>query len=124
MKKLLLLLFCMPFLMATSCEDDSEELIFCTTEYVYGLKVTVKDAQTNLNLTTGVTVTAVDGSYSENLELLEFNDYFIGAGERPGNYIITVSKSGYQTFTTNTITLTADVCHVIPQQLVIELTPL
>lgn len=123
MKKIVLL-FCIPFLMTTSCDEDSEDTIVCTTEFVYGLKVTVKDAQTNSILTDGVTVTAVDGSYSENLELLEFYDFFLGAGERPGNYVITVSKSGYQTYISNTVSLTADVCHVIPQQLVIELTPL
>ena len=40
---------------------------------------------------------------------------------RPGTYIVTVTKSGYQTYTSPPITLTANVCHVIPQSLTVNL---
>jgi hypothetical protein len=46
---------------------------------------------------------------------------FSGAWERSGNYIITVSKPGYQTYTSSVITVTSDVCHVIPQQIEVVL---
>lgn len=124
MKKLAFL-FCIPFLTLNSCDNDqpNEELIFCTTQFVYGLNVTVKDAQTNEVLTNGVVITATDGGYSENLELFETNDYFLGAGERAGNYTLTVSKDGYITYVSDVITLTRDVCHVIPKQIEVKLTP-
>jgi hypothetical protein len=125
MKKLLLILFCMPLLMATTCEEDPlNDQIVCTEQFVYGLNVTVKDVQTNQILTDGVLVTAVEGSYTENLALISVGNSFLGAGERPGNYIITVTKVGYQTYTSGTITLTADVCHVLPQQIEVNLNPL
>lgn len=123
MKKIFLLLACTPFLLATTCDDDDD--IYCTEEAKAGLNITIKDAVTNEILSTGVTVIAQDGTYTETLELFpgleEF--VFIGAWERVGNYTITVSKEGYQTYISEQIVVTADVCHVIPEQLIVELQP-
>lgn len=123
MKKIILLLAIAPFLLATSCDDDDQ--IYCTQEAKAGLNITVKDAVTNEYLSTGVTVIAQDGSYTETLEAFPQSDIpvFMGAYERVGTYIFTVSKEGYQTYTSELITLTADVCHVIPQNFLVELQP-
>ena len=122
MKKIILLLCCIPLLMATSCENHDDNQIVCTTEFVYGLNVTVIDSQTEQPITDGVIVTAVDGSYSETLVAFPGNEnVFVGAGERPGTYIITVAKDGYTTFTSNPLVVAANVCHVTPVQITVSL---
>jgi hypothetical protein len=123
MKKIFLLLACSPFLLAMTCEDDDE--IYCTQEAKAGLNITIKDAVTDELLSTGVSVIAQDGSYTETLEQFPNEEVpvFIGAWERVGTYVVTVSKEGYETFTSEPIVVTADVCHVIPQQVTVELQP-
>jgi hypothetical protein len=123
MKKILVLLACTPFLLATTCDDDDQ--IYCTQEAKAGLNITVKNAITGEFLATGVTVIAQDGSYTETLEAFPQSDVpvFMGAYERVGTYIFTVSKEGYQTYTSELVILTADVCHVIPQNFLVELQP-
>jgi hypothetical protein len=123
MKKIFLLLACTPFLLATTCDDDDQ--IFCTQEAKAGLNITVKDAVTDEVLSTGVEVIAQDGTYTETLEQFPNNDIavFIGAWERVGTYTVTVSKEGYQTYTSELIVVTADVCHVIPQLITVNLQP-
>jgi len=123
MKKIFLVLACMPFLLATTCDEDDQ--IICTQEAKAGLNITVKDAVTNENLSNGVSVTAQDGNYIETLEAFtgDATTVFIGAWERQGTYIVTVSKQGYQTFTSSPIQVSADECHVIPQLLNVALQP-
>ncbi|PKA83030.1 hypothetical protein ATE92_1176 [Ulvibacter sp. MAR_2010_11] len=109
-----------------SCNKNNNDdgAIFCTEEFVYGLQVTVRDANTSAVLTAGeVTVTVTDGNYSETLEF--FDTVFLGAGERAGNYIITISGSNYQTFNSNTVTVsrTEDDCHVITEVLAFTVQP-
>lgn len=123
MKKLFLFLACMPFLLATTCEEDDE--VICTQEAKAGLNISVKDAVTQDLLSLGVTVIIQDGLYNETLEEFIGEDFsfFMGAWERVGTYTVTVSKEGYQTFTSEPIVVTADVCHVIPQQITVDLQP-
>ena len=66
MKKLLLIIVLTPFLLATQC-DEEDNGIACTEEAKAGLNITIKDAETNLYLSEGVSVIATDGSYSEAL---------------------------------------------------------
>ena len=114
MKKIILLLFCAPLLLATTCDDD--ETIFCTTEAVAALNVTVRLGDSTTPTSEGVTVVATDGDYSETLLVQDTtNPVFIGAFERQGNYIVTVSKEGYQTYTSEMTIITRDECHVIPE---------
>lgn len=125
MKKILLLLCCLPFLMATTCEDDDPNQINCTTEARAGLNVSVSLGDQNAITNDGVTVVAIDGDYTEELVAYNENDpVFSGAYERPGHYLITVSKEGYQTYTTEMITVNRDVCHVIPRLLHVSLQPI
>ncbi|MFT7351197.1 MAG: hypothetical protein ACI9XR_000934 [Flavobacterium sp.] len=122
MKKLFLILCCTPLLLATTCEND--DFIYCTLEAKAGLNVTVINSQTNIPIVEDVSITAQDGSYQETLEYFPGGEFvFFGAYERIGTYIITVIKPGFQTFTSQTITVTKDECHVIPEQLTVNLVP-
>lgn len=122
MKKILLFIS----FIAISCnsnDDSSNSVVNCTEEFVYGLHVNVKDAVTNAVLQDGVLVKAVDGTYSETLEIVENVPTFIGAGERVGAYTVTVSKDGYQTYTSPVVTVRGDQCHVLTQTLNVALQP-
>ena len=116
---------CIVFLFASvfSC-GNKDDGVNCTEIYVYGLNVTVTDASTDEVLTTDVIVSAEDGSYTEVLTLI--SDSFVGAGERPGNYLITVVAEGYNSQTTGIINveLTGDECHVVPEVVAIDLQPI
>lgn len=106
-----------------SCNDDTDKTI-CTSLFVYGLNVTVKDASTNDILIGGVTVVAIDGTYEETLTNIQGSDFFVGAGEREGSYVITASAAGYLSETTaNPVKVDADECHVIPVALELFLQP-
>lgn len=123
MKKLLLIIAMAPLLLATQCNEDDNG-IACTEEARAGLNITIKDSETNAYLSEGVSVVATDGSYSETLQSFDSTEpIFSGAYEREGNYTITVSKTGYVTYTSEVISVTSDVCHVIPQQRTILLQP-
>jgi hypothetical protein len=124
MKKLLFLFMLAPLLMTTGCESSDDDPINCTTEFVYGLNVVVLDAISGQPLIEGVEVTAVDGTYQEVLHTNFGMEYtFLGAGERIGNYTITVTKDGYLTQTLAAVAVPADVCHVITQSLTVNLQP-
>jgi len=93
--------------------DDGNEPINCTEEFVFGLTVQVRDIDTGGIIVNNISVTATDGNYSEELV---FNfDRFIGAGERAGEYTLTVEADGYLTLVSPVITVGADECHVIGQ---------
>ena len=122
MKKILLFMS----VLAISCnsnDDSNDGVTNCTEEFVYGLNVNVKDAVTNAVLQEGVLVKAVDGTYSETLEIVENVPTFIGAGERAGSYVVTVSKEGYQTYISPAVTVEANVCHVLTETLNVALQP-
>lgn len=126
MKKIAMLLFLAPLLMATTCNDDDHYRNYpCTLEARAGLNVTVS-LNGNPDITAdGIAVTARDGNYIEDLfPNIPDTPNFSGAYERPGNYIVTVSKQGYQTYTSSVVRVEADRCHVIPEQLSVNLVPL
>ena len=115
----LILLFLL--LTLTACPQKEDDGIFCTEEFVYGLIVTVTDANTNQPIEEGITVLAEDDDYSEVLEFAF--DSYIGAGERAGMYTITVSGDGYKTAVVGPIEVTADECHVMTETVTIILMP-
>lgn len=121
MKKLLVLFMFAPLLMASTCESNNDQIV-CTQEFVYGLNVVVLDATSGQPLVEGIEVKATDGTYQETLELIPGLEYsYAGAGERAGSYTITVTKSGYQTYTSSPIVVTRNVCHVNTQSLTVTL---
>lgn len=108
-------------ILLTQCESDNP--VICTEQFVYGLNVTFKDSATNAVITENIQVVAQDGNYEEELMIVEGFDAFIGAGERPGNYVIEVNSTEYQTFTSGLIQVEADECHVITQVVEFQLIP-
>jgi len=122
MKKLFLFFLFSTVFFISSCEDNDDNQIFCTDQFVYGLYVIVLDASTGNPIFQDIEVKAVDGTYQEILELVPGLEYaFVGAGERAGTYVVTITKAGYQTYTSAPIVLTRDECHVIPQSLTVNL---
>jgi len=122
MKKLLVL-FLVAFCFACSGDDDAviQESVQCTEEFVFGLSVEVRDAATGGIIPNGVTVIAQDGDYTETLDFIF--DTHVGAGERAGTYTLTASKDGFTTKTAGPVTvrMDEDMCHVITQNVTIEL---
>jgi hypothetical protein len=116
----------MPLLLASTCEKDDRDKdgIVCTEQAVSGLNVKVSLQDDTSSNPSGIIVTAKDGLYTEDLIVHDASKSdFYGAIERKGNYSITVSKTGYKTFTSSTITVTADRCHVIPKIITVVLEP-
>ena len=121
MKYYLLFTVLFLFVNCSNNDDNSQGSITCTEVFVSGINVQVIDASTGTIIPQGITVTIKDGDYTE---VLAFSfDTFFGAGERPGNYIITAMGNGYISKTIGPIEVTEDECHVIPVQLEISLTP-
>jgi len=112
------------FLLLVSCKnkDDDTEPINCTDIFIFGLTVQVRDINTGGIILNNISVTATDGSYSE--ELAFSFDSFFGAGERPGDYTLTVEADGYLTLITPVIVVGADECHVINESVDLVLEPL
>jgi len=119
MKFLIYTLLCFSLFSCNSSDDDAQ--VVCTEEFVYGLSVQVRDATTNGIIVNNITVTAKEGSYTEELKFLF--DTFLGAGERAGNYTLMVVADGYENFTSEVITVSEDECHVIGESVSIRLQP-
>lgn len=119
MKKFTLLLLFLSLSFACSNDDDSKETP-CTTEVVPGLEILVTDAQ-NIPVTEGITVVAIDGSYSEELNTVPVENIYNGAFERAGTYTIIITGTGYKTYTSEPITVEADRCHVVTQKTTVQL---
>lgn len=122
MNSRILLTLSILFVCISNCKSDDDD-INCTLQYVYGLNISIKNANTNNVITEDITITATDGDYQETLMRIESSNSFFGAGERAGNYIITITSPNYQTFTSNTIKVTSDECHVIPKQIEFSIQP-
>lgn len=118
--KLLIVLSIISVCFSNCKDDDNFNPINCTTVYIYGLNITLKDVSNNSIITNNINIIATDGVYQETLTRIENSDYFIGAGERAGTYILTITSPDYDTYTSESIIVSADDCHVITE--VIELT--
>ena len=97
----------------------------CTELYAYGLTVRLSDAATGDPIS-GATLVLTEGAYVETMQELsaEFNPgAYVGAGERPGRYTLTVQAEGYQSTVIEDIVVIADICHVIGRALDVELSP-
>lgn len=117
---ILLLLICF------SCSSDDSingDRVICTTELVAGIKITVNGPTDQFSVE-GVVVKVQDGDYIETLESFGDTNDFFGAYERKGSYTITVTKQGFQTYTSvNPVIVEADLCHVITESREITLIP-
>lgn len=103
------------------------ELVACTTELRMGLSVTI-DLQGDTDQTgtaCDATVLAMSDGYEELLEPRPSDNpdqcIFVGAPERPGNYLIEASLAGYRGADAKT-TVYHDECHVITEEIDMTLT--
>lgn len=102
---------------------DPFDGLVCTTEFVYGLRVTVVDAATNAPVDQGLEGTLTEGTYVEEMEVVGLDGNILqGAGERAGTYTLEIRADGYETFTESGIVVTENECHVNPVSLLAELT--
>lgn len=93
----------------------------CTDEFAYGLTVTVTDAVTGDRICDAV-VTATDGDHEETLEALLGDEcVYIGAGERAGTYRVQAVKDGFAAAAAEGVVVAEDECHVIGEQVTLEL---
>jgi hypothetical protein len=104
------------------CKEE-DDITICTLQFVYGLNITLVEANSTNPATGEINATIKDGSYEEVLQNIESNVPFFGAGERRGTYILTITSDRYKTFVSAPILVTADECHVIPVTKTFELTP-
>ena len=91
----------------------------CTTQLVYGINITVVDSATG-SPPSEATLLATSGTYTDSVgprgpypttpPVLMLST----AGERAGNYSVTVRSPGYRDWTRTGIRVTADECHVKP----------
>jgi hypothetical protein len=97
------------------CDDD----VVCTTEYVYAVEATLMDFETNRPLEAVKPIGRIyEANYSDSMIISHksenMNEYILllGAGERPGNYSVSIDVDGYQTWKQDNIIVTKNECHV------------
>ncbi|MEM1042010.1 MAG: carboxypeptidase-like regulatory domain-containing protein [Bacteroidota bacterium] len=90
----------------------------CTGEFVPGLRVSVRDADTGEPAAFEALGIARDAGFADTLGTYdevppEPGDLdLLGAWERAGRYDVTISKAGYQTWRRENVRVTEDECHV------------
>ena len=104
------------------CINPSDNII-CTLQYVYGVNVSLTDAQTGQSIS-GATLTLISSTSTEIMEESpNQSGVYLGAGEKPGTYTLNVQAAGYQEVSQDNIVVTSDPCHVIPVNLDISMNP-
>lgn len=99
----------------------------CTAIAVAGVNLTIVDSLTNAPAAfTGLWARAREGTYVDSTTFMLTNPSTGAvttalAYERKGTYVVTVKANGYQEWTKSGVTVTSDVCHVIPVQLTAKL---
>ena len=92
------------------CTGSTDPMI-CTREFRYGISMEIVDAIDQAPRADGSTMTLRDGSYVESTT--QSNGLtMLGAGERPGTYIVTVAHPRYHTWVRTDVVVTSDECHV------------
>lgn len=105
-------------LACTGC--DALEPTFCTTDFRWGLEVSVFDAETGVGLADSATLYLRDGDWTETVDepvWIADPRVILGAGERGGVYDVTVERPRYRTWTRSGVRVEEDECHVIPVSL-------
>jgi hypothetical protein len=108
---------------AAGCNGSNPFGGACTTEFVYGVNVTVLDAVTSAPIVEGATLTIRDAGYVEVVTESYDGQTLSGAGERPGRYTLTVDRAGYQQWVQDGVVVIRGECHVTPAAVEARLTP-
>ena len=105
----------------------AEADVACTATVEDGLLLSVTDQATQMPIACGVTVTVMEGAYSETVMVDDADcaddDLIAMLDERPGFYTLTVQKQGYEDFQVDNIGIGKDLCHVLTRELNVELIP-
>lgn len=91
--------------------------VVCTEEARPALMVGITDSLTGATSGfTGVTIRAIEGAYADSVVMPMYPDQFNGpvalAYERRGTYTVSVSASGYATWSKTGVVVDGDQCHV------------
>ena len=89
----------------------------CTAEARPALILHVTDAATGTPIAAGSTLLVRDGEFADSVTIPDAAPNTAAlvppqAVERPGTYDLTVSRTGYATWTATDVAVTAGVCHV------------
>jgi hypothetical protein len=110
-------------LCSSSCGEEDRPPVACLAYAAAGLSVEVTNAATAQPIC-DATVTARQGSYSERLFVTSCS--FVGAYERPGTYVVSVSSAGFVPKEATPVTVVmggGDCPHVEQVRVAIALTP-
>ena len=108
---------------AAACERASDpDPVICTAIAVSSLNVTVRDVATSARVCDAA-VTAVLGGATFELRRSGSAEActYAGPEERAGVFEVRVSRAGYAPAVVSNVQVGADVCHVIPVQLTVDL---
>lgn len=118
-----LLALLLPLSTAVACDHVSEpDPVICTAIAVSSLNVTVRDSATAQRVC-DATVTAVLAGATYELRRSGSAEActYAGPEERAGAFEVRVSRAGYAPAVVSNVQVTADVCHVIPVSLTVDL---
>jgi hypothetical protein len=97
----------------------------CTPSIEPAITITITNFQTRKPIEANIIVK--EGKFQEKLEVIGATSsgqvIYGGLFERPGRYMITISKQGYKTTTLKNINISKDECHVKTRRLNINLQP-
>lgn len=105
----------------SGCKASNTTDVVCTLEARAGINVTVRDAETQAGIASIARGSATDGAYVDSLRANGSTTSLSGVYERAGTYTIEIRATGYEGYTTTNVRVLNDVCHVIPQQLTVNL---
>lgn len=95
----------------------------CTSEVVVGIVVHVTDALSHADLCDATVILKNASGYEERPTAMGTPCQYAGAWEQPGTFSVEVSRSGYQVARRQGIAVTQDNCHVVTQDVKVELAP-
>ena len=113
----------LPLAAVVACDQVSEpDPVLCTAIAVSSLNVTVRDAATAQRVCDAA-VTAVLAGTTYELRRAGSAEActYAGPEERAGAFEVRVSRAGYAPAVVSNVQVTADVCHVIPVSLTVDL---
>lgn len=114
--------WCLGAFLATSLSGCLDILVTdCTAEFVYGIRLEVRDSQTLEPVRDGLSGIQTDGGSTDPLEV--WDHILVGAGERTGLFAVRVEASGYEPWERTGIRVRHDGCHPVPVEIDVLLEP-